>query len=80
MAGVSLHVVSGLVEISYTRYVVLAGLAHHMSIVADDNSGVPEGVPMNTVSFQDWGYDNHVVFLGQLWKSTSGITESTIHE
>lgn len=69
MASVSLHVISRLIEVSHTRYVVLAGLAHHMSIVADDNSSIPEGIPMNTVSLQDWGYDDHVVLLGQLQRS-----------
>lgn len=66
MASVTLHVVGGLIEVSHARYVVLAGLAYHVSTVTNDNSSVPEGIPMDTVSLQDWGYNDHVVLLGQL--------------
>ena len=63
---VALHVVGGLVEVADARDVVLAALADDVSVVGDEDGGVPEHVAVRLVPLQDRRDDHHVVLHRQL--------------
>ena len=42
---------------------ILSVLADDVAAVADDDSSVPDGLPVGLVSFEDWGDDHHIVLL-----------------
>ena len=65
VARVSLHVVRGFVEISRPRNMVLPVLSNVISVVPDDDGGVPDDVSMNVIAFQNGRNNHHVVFFCQ---------------
>ena len=64
MAGVSLHVVGRLIEVSDPWDVILPGEADHVPGVRDDDGRVPDDV--TGVAFKDRRHDHHVVFASEL--------------
>lgn len=53
VAGVSLHVVGGLVEVADTWDVILARLANNIASGRNDHGCVPNGFAVHRISFQD---------------------------
>lgn len=53
VAGVSLHVVGGLVEVTDTWDVILSRLANNIASGWNDHGCVPNGVSVHRISFQD---------------------------
>lgn len=72
MTSVSLEIVSRLIEIADARNVILAMFADVVSVIADDDSGVPDCVSMSGITFQDGGNDDHIVLTGLLLDEESG--------
>ena len=66
MSQISLHVVRRLVEISVTRYVVLALLAENAAVRVDHHRRVPYDVAVVRVALQDRRDDHDVVLLRDL--------------
>lgn len=66
MPGVSFHVIRGFVEIADSRYVVLAMLAQHDTVVVDHDGRVPDRVTSQLVAFEDRRNDDHIKFVGEL--------------
>mmetsp|Transcript_27004 Transcript_27004/g.59053 ORF Transcript_27004/g.59053 Transcript_27004/m.59053 type:complete len:252 (-) Transcript_27004:555-1310(-) len=66
VAGVALHVVGGLVEVTDPGNVVLPVLPNNVAVVADHHCCVPHHLPMCHVTLKDGCDNHHVPLAGQL--------------
>ena len=56
------HVIGGLVEVAYSRYVILSRLSDHLSTIGNHYSRVPDDLAVIlAISFKYWIHDHHVV-------------------
>jgi hypothetical protein len=66
MASVALNVISGLIEVSDSRNVILPVFPQVVAVVVDHDGGVPHSLAVDLVTFQNGRDDDHIVALGKL--------------